>query len=145
MSFLEQLIEGLPDSAKHIIYEGLEHNTQAQIFQAMLQLETDVIKPYIGKKGVDSPEYKFFTKLKNIMYQAGEAECIIDRLQRDAHEMNLFNKFLSGKCAELEMELTKYRTIEELTADSTLELYIKRVKQSMRDKYESDKKTALQQ
>jgi hypothetical protein len=144
MSFLEQLIEGLPDVAKHIVYERLEHNTQAQIFQAMAQLESDVIRPYITKKGIDSQEYKFFTRLKNIMYQAGEAAHIIERMQAEAHEMNLFNKYLSSKCAELEIELSKYRTIEELTADGALELYIKRVKESMKRKYEQEKKAATQ-
>lgn len=143
-NFLQQLIEQLPDQSKYILYEGLQYSTQAKIYEAMLRLEQDVISKVLNSKGKDSEEYKFFMLIKNILYQAGEGDYMIEQYKADNNIMRQLNEFLLKRNAMLENELAKYRTIEELKADGALQIYIERVTDSMKDKYQFDKKQANQ-
>lgn len=143
-NFLQLLVETLPDQSKYLLYEGLEYSTQSKIYETLLQLEQGVIKKILAVKGKESEEYKFFMLIKNILYQAGEANYIIEQLKNDNNVQRQLSEFLLQKNSILETELNKYRTIEQLKTDGALQIYIERVTAAMKEKYEFEKKKAAQ-
>ena len=138
-NFLHKLLNGLPEESKWILTEGLPHMPQARIYQLILQLEQDILKKVIVKKGVASDEYKFFMDIKNILYQAGEAVHLIELLNSELIGFKQYNQFLHERNNKLEQEVNRFRTIEELTADGVLEAYIARTREILKHELEQKK------
>lgn len=128
-NFLHKLLNDLPEESKWIVMEGLPHIPQARIYQLILQLEQDILRKVVVKKGVDSDEYKFFVQIKNILYQAGESVHLIETINNELLGFKQYNQFLHERNSVLEKEVNRFRTIEELHADGVLEAYIARTKE----------------
>lgn len=142
-NFLQTLIETLPEQSKYVLYDGLKYNTQANIYNTMLRLEKDVISKILAAKGKESDEYKFFMLIKDILYQAGEADYLIQHYKTELNVQRQLNEFLLQKNATLENEINRYRTIEDLKVDGALQIYIERVTEAMKEKYHFEKNKAV--
>lgn len=140
-NFLHKLLNELPEESKWILTEGLPYMPQARIYQMILQLEQDVLKKVLVKKGADSEEYKFFMNIKNILYQAGEAVHLIETLHNELLGFKQYNEFLQARNNKLEQEVNRFRTIEELSATGVLEAYINRTREVLKQESETKKNT----
>ncbi len=132
-NFLHSLMNKLPEESKWVLMQGLPYMRQAQIYDLIVQLEQDILRKIIVKKGKDSEEYKFFLKMISVLYQAGEAVNLIDRLKEEMNGLVQYNKFLHERNNRLEQDVNRFRTIEELQADGMLEAYVERTKQILKD------------
>ena len=142
-NFLHKIMNDFPEESKWIIMNGLPYMPQARIYQILLQLEQDILKKVLLKKGKHSDEYKFFTELKNVLYQAGEAVHLIELLNNELIAFKTYNDFLQQRNNELEREVNRWRTLEELNANGLLEVYINRVRDLMKDELDKKKKGNL--
>lgn len=127
--FLHKLLNELPEESKWIVFGDLKFSSQYRIYQLILQLEQDILRKVLVKKGKESEEFKFFSELLNALYQAGEAVHVIDKLNAELSGFKQYNEFLHKQNAELVQEVNRWKTIEELSAGGILEAYINRTRE----------------
>jgi len=144
LQYLSQLLSDMPIESQWILFEDLQHEPEKKIYAALIQLEQDVLRPMLKTKGKDSKEYQFFMRLKNICYQAAESQYIIDKLSRQATELQHLNEYLMGKNAQLSNELSTYTTIEHLVKTEALDRATAAVRQKMKAEYERKLRDAQQ-
>lgn len=128
-NFLHKLMNDLPEESRWIIMQGLPYMKQAKVYDLILQLEQDILRKVLLKKGKDSEEYKFFLAITSALYQAGEAVNLIDTLNNELVGMKQYNDFLHERNIKLETEINRWRTIEELATNDVLEVYVNRTKE----------------
>jgi hypothetical protein len=142
MSFLQHLLKTLPEASKWIVFDGLQYKSEAQIYDTILQLEEDLLRPLsaTGKQG--GATFKLLTAIKDILYQAGEAHNIVERLQeRIEHERSLA-RFFEQQYLRAQQQLLRFETIEDMEREGTLELAMERVRKVMQEKMAYDLKLA---
>lgn len=138
--FLHKLLNELPEESRWILMDGMPNVAQHKIYQLLLQLEQDILRKVLVKYGKDSEQYKFYNDIKTVLYQAGEAQHLVELLNKELMAFKEYNQFLKERNAALEKEVNRFKTIEELQSADLLEIYTARVKQVL----ETEKKTKPQ-
>lgn len=128
-NFLHKLLNELPEESRWVVMENFAYLPQQKIYELLLQLEQDILRKVVAKKGTDSEEYKFFKAITNVLYQAGEAASLIEGLNNELQGFKEYNEYLHKRNAELEVKITRWQTIEDLQREGLLEIYIKRVQE----------------
>ena len=142
MSFLQYLNKELPVDSRWILFEGLEYHAERQIYDTILQLEQEILGPLHRQGKVESSTFKLMLRIKNILYQAGEGEARVTELTREIHRMRDLNNYLLDRNADLQLQLSKYQTIEDMLREGSLEGYINKVRTVMKEKMDHDLKAA---
>lgn len=141
--FIKSLTEALSDESKWVLFDDLQYQPEAKLYQLIRQWEHDVMRSRLtklkeqGKDHTTDATWQFFSGIKNALFQAAEAHYIIDRLRTDLQSMKQLNEYLLHENAKLTNRLTTYESIEQLTTNSILEIAINRVREKMKSEYQN--------
>lgn len=141
--FIKSITEALSDESKWVLFDDLQYQPEAKLYQLIRQWEHDVMRPRLqklkeqGKDHTTDATWQFFSGIKNALFQAAEAHYIIDRLRTDLQSMKQLNEFLLHENAKLTTRLTCYESIEQLTTTGVLEMAIGRVREKMKTEYQN--------
>jgi len=142
MSFLAYLRQQLPEAAQWILYEGLDYRSEREIYDTILQLEQELLGPLhkAGKK--DVPVFKLGLRLKNILYQAGEADYMIQRLTERLAMEREEKEFYKQRLAQMQTLLSRFETLEDMERGGVLESGMLRIRRMMAEKRDAEIKAA---
>jgi len=141
--FIQNLLNALSDESKWILFDDMQYQPEAKIYQLIRQHEADVMRPRLAKLKEQNKDhttdatYQFFSSIKNALFQAAEAHYIIDRLRTDLHSMKELNEFLLQQNAKATTRLSAYESIEQMTTNAVLEIAINRVREKMKQEYKN--------
>jgi len=142
MSFLQYLDKELPDLSRWILYDGLKYSTEVQIYDAILQLEEELLRPMHANGKKDTPAFKLFLRIKDMLYQAGEANAIIQRQKEEIYALRNHITWLNQELSRTQIMLDRFQTVEDMAGAGTLEITIDRVRQVMQQRREQEQKKA---
>lgn len=141
--FIKSITEALSDESKWVLFDDLQYQPEAKLYQFIRQWEHDVMRSRLtklkeqGKDHTTDATWQFFSGIKNALFQAAEAHYIIDRLRTDLQSMKQLNEYLLQENAKLTNRLTTYESIEQLTTNGILEIAINRVREKMKSEYQN--------
>ena len=137
MSFLSHLDQTLPEASRWILFDGLKHATEMQLYDAILQLEEEVLRPMHAAGKKDSKGFQFFCRIKDMLYQAGEAEHLLGQMKERLDQERQWSAYLSQQLAEKTRLLDRFETIEDLSHAGLLEITMERVRRAMQERREA--------
>ena len=142
MSFLQYLDKMLPDVSRWILYDGLQYSKEVQIYDAILQLEEELLRPLHTNGKTGTPVFKLLLRIKDMLYQAGEANSIIETLKEKLQAERNYSAFLNAELARTQQLLNRFEVAEDLITAGTLEITIERVRKVMQERFAQERKQA---
>jgi hypothetical protein len=141
-SFLLYLADMLPEDKRWLIFDKITIQTRHQIYSDLLRFEESILKAMRTKYGEASEQFIYFLRIKNTIIQAAEQQYIIENQKEEILQLREINKMMFEQNAKQAVRLNRYETIEEMTIEQTLEAYVKKTQQILKDRQITDKKEA---
>ena len=116
--FLQYMLDNLPPQSQWILMTGLDYHSEIKIYNAILQLEEEVLRPLKQKKGIADPTYIFMMSVKDMLYQAAESLSVIENLKTKYQLEYEMRGFFQDRSAQLQQVLTRFETLEELGSNA---------------------------
>lgn len=142
-SFLTHLAEMLPEDKQWLLFDKITMQTRAQLYSDLLDFESSFLTPVLKKYGDQSQQYKFLSRVKNIIIQAAEQQYIIEQQRERINGITALNEMLYSENTKLQAELSKYQTIEEMSVAGVLEAYVRSVQETLQQRHSTNRKNTI--